>query len=734
MIAMIRAMCGGPLTRTRIVEGNIRKKILLTGGTGFLGSYLLLYLLRNSDSVVYCLARKKNNVSGAERLGKKLDDMLAGPLSADPRFAIDFKREWKRVVVFEGDVKYQHLGLSSQDYAKLRTDEVWHVAADIDFATHRQKQIFETNVQGTRHVLEFIRDRDLPLLNYVSTAYVCGQRAGRILDEEVDEKYPANNVYEESKRIAEREILGAHRGDSLRFRIFRPSVIVGHSQTLEIDSSSGLYSYLAVLLRLKDNIESRMPEYFHHNPLRLLFDDEITLNLICVDQVVQTMCQIAARELTMNQILHIVNPYPITLSKYMRTLPPILGITVSNEVNEERLNPVDAMLNAQTNIYGSYLKNDKRFDFDKMIRFSGAPKERFRINDATQEELTRRVYTHYMNDQRTRRKRLRSVTKRLELQIMSRAGMELLRYYAGGCGRKTLLILNAYGQSLAFWDWMISYLAEKYRVLIWQFRGTKSQSGGISRVYPIHEHVSDMAAILDTEEVESCDLIGWCTGPKMAFEFCGQHPNRTSSIISLSGCFKDWAGSEALYTEYERYMESLCRMVEENPGIAGGLTEVLKGVLTGKLELGSKPVTQSSDHETTVKGVLKLISNNIKPLVIEPFLTEESMISYARQLLSFWGHDVTAALRGTEVPTLFVSGEMDNIAASRMSRGAAALVRNAIYVEIKGGSHYMQYDNHHLLSEILDKFLSDPTEFDFSHGLVTLERSLATSVDGVLVS
>jgi thioester reductase-like protein/pimeloyl-ACP methyl ester carboxylesterase len=708
------------------MQSNVPQRILLTGSTGFLGSYLLLYLLRNSSSDIYCLVRNKSNGPPGERLWKKLSGILAGSLANDPRFAINLEQEWQRVTVLEGDIGSQHFGLSVQDYANLHVDEVWHAAADIDFSAYRQERIFQTNVEGTRHVLDFIRSFGHPLLNYISTAYVCGQRPGNIPEEETDETFAPNNVYEESKRIAEREILAAHQKDALPFRIFRPSVIVGHSQTLEIDSSSGLYSYLAVLMRLKDTIESRMPEYFHHNPLRLRFDDEITLNLICVDDVVESMCRIASQPSTRNQIVHVVNPYPITLSKYMRTLPPVIGITVTNEVNEDKLNPVDVQLNAQTDIYGAYLKHNKCFAYDKLLRFSDLQKERFRIAWSTQEELTQRVYAHFQNDQRIVRKRLRSVTQQLEPRTMSRVGMEPLRYYAGGHGTTTLAILNAYGQSLAFWDWIIGHLAERYRVLIWQVRGTKSQRGGINRVYSLDEHVADMTAILDAEEVENCDLIGWCTGPKMALEFALQYPARTSSVISLCGCFKNWNGNESLYTDYERYMETLCRMVEEDPKISGSLIEVLKGVLIGKIQLRSQSATHAPPPETTIKNVLRLISKNIKPLVIEPFLTDESMISYARQLLSFWEHDIASVLRRINVPTLFIGGEVDNIAAPSMSREAAKLVAGAIYAEVNGGSHYMQYDNHELLGDIVDEFLAAPDKFEFQHGLVTLERFSST--------
>ncbi len=373
------------------------KRVLISGGTGFLGGYLLLYLLQSTDSIVYCLSRKKGNVAGEDRVRKKLRKMVEGPLAGDTRFGIDLMREWERIIFLEGDVRCQKLGLSEQDYAALQIDEIWHVAAAIDFSAHRQKQIFETNVQGTRNILKLVQDTGYPVLNYVSTAYVCGQRAGNIPEEAADENYALNNVYEESKRIAEREILHADR--QLCFRIFRPSVIVGHSRTLEVDSSSGLYSYLSVLLRLKSSIERRMPEYFRYNTLKLLFDDEATLNMICVDHVVETMCQIAAQTGTENEIVHIVNPYPVTLSHYMRTHCPIVGIAIENVTNEQKLSPVDALMNAQSDLFAAYRKNNKYFEFEKMIRFSNLSPEVFRIDDAMLEILTRRVYEHFQKVQ-----------------------------------------------------------------------------------------------------------------------------------------------------------------------------------------------------------------------------------------------------------------------------------------------------------------------------------------------
>src|SRR5437879_1940543 len=90
----------------------MKRDILLTGATGFLGGYLLLFLLRHSDCRIYCLARRKNNLDTAERLRDRLSGILRGSGDHDSRFFMDLDREWSRIVVLEGDLRYSRLGLS----------------------------------------------------------------------------------------------------------------------------------------------------------------------------------------------------------------------------------------------------------------------------------------------------------------------------------------------------------------------------------------------------------------------------------------------------------------------------------------------------------------------------------------------------------------------------------------------------------------------------------------------
>ncbi len=76
--------------------------------------------------------------------------------------------------------------------------------------------------------------------NHVSTAYVAGRLTGRIA--EVDDPRPRayNNIYEESKHLGEYIVAKDCGASAMGYRIFRPSIVIGHSRTHR--SSSGALS------------------------------------------------------------------------------------------------------------------------------------------------------------------------------------------------------------------------------------------------------------------------------------------------------------------------------------------------------------------------------------------------------------------------------------------------------------------------------------------------------------
>ena len=686
------------------------RHILLTGATGFLGSHLALEFLKRDDAVLYCLARKKGEQSARQRIEKALETAWSDSGEAAP-FGEFLASKRQTLIVWDCDLG----NLADAPRPMPRLDEVCHLAAKVDFLEHRREETMRNNIGGTLSLLLLAEQTGAEVFDYFSTAFVSGRKSGPVVESDDLASQEANNPYEESKRAAEAEVLKWASVPGRIGRILRPSIVVGNSRTARADSPYGLYGFLGMMLRLRDDICSRMPEYFLHNPIRLKLEEHASLNLICVDHLVETYMRLRESRGASAGIFHICNPRALPLRELFVPASEYIGVEIDSEPTDSGLGPIDSLLNQHTRIFNCYLENIKTFSMAKTLAATGLDASYFAIHSGMQKELIRNYVEKHRNAQERRLRTVRPVVRALQRKVIIREDGQPLPYYCGGDGDRALVIINAYGQSLSFWDWVVDHFLASARIIVWQARGTTSGSGsgGLNLHYPVSVHVQDLGEILRNEGIESCDILGWCTGPKLSLEFYRAQPGKVRSMVFLTGAFKGHKGMESLSTQYETYMEPLCRLVAARPEMAGSLIEKLKSVLLG--QSGKGPGDEQDESRRNIDNILGLVNKNLKPLVIEPFLTEQSVISYARQLIDFWEHDVSGILGAVDVPVLVIAGQHDNIASPEISRAVARLIPQATFLEILGGSHYPHFDNHELLDEILELFFRNPRQFDFIH-------------------
>ena len=163
------------------------KAILLTGGTGFLGTALVEKILRSLPDLgrLYLLIRPSRDKSAAERLEK---DVLGSRAFAGLREKLGEGFEEyvsDKVRVLEGDVHAPKLGLGEEELEELsrEVDIVLHSAASVIFDAPVDAAI-NSNVRGTLGLLALAQDWEKkPLFMHVSTSYVSGTRAGLIPEE-----------------------------------------------------------------------------------------------------------------------------------------------------------------------------------------------------------------------------------------------------------------------------------------------------------------------------------------------------------------------------------------------------------------------------------------------------------------------------------------------------------------------------------------------------------------------
>ena len=102
------------------------RKILLTGGTGFIGGELLRRLLRRDTRSIICLVRGGSAHEAQLRGEKTLREVLGREPSA---------RTAARVEWVQADIERPRLGLDDATFARLalETEEVFHCAASTAF-------------------------------------------------------------------------------------------------------------------------------------------------------------------------------------------------------------------------------------------------------------------------------------------------------------------------------------------------------------------------------------------------------------------------------------------------------------------------------------------------------------------------------------------------------------------------------------------------------------------------
>jgi thioester reductase-like protein len=207
-------------------------------------------------------------------------------------------------VLVEGDITEPNLGISGKDLETIQfeTNSVYHLAAAYDLAISKDLA-FSVNLQGTKNVNDFIRPmKNLRRYNYVSTCYVAGKRTGNILETDLDHKDGFRNFYEETKYLAEMEVEKLKK--EFPVTIFRPSVVVGDSETGETAKYDGIY-YLIHYLRKAPHL------------LRMINvgNVKVRLNLVPIDFVVNAIAALGRDKRGVGKTIAIADPKPLTTAE-----------------------------------------------------------------------------------------------------------------------------------------------------------------------------------------------------------------------------------------------------------------------------------------------------------------------------------------------------------------------------------------------------------------------------------
>ena len=251
----------------------------VTGGTGFIGRFLVQNLLKHGEPV-YLLVRKGS-------LGKLA--ALRKMWGADD----------KQVIAIAGDLGKPNLGVAADDIKRLKgkVKHLFHLAAIYDLAASAEDQQ-RANIDGTRHAVQFAQNVQAGRFHHMSSIADAGLYDGVFREDMFEEAEDLDHPYFQTKHVAE----GIVRKECKRpWRIYRPGFVVGHSQTGYIDKIDGPYYFFKLIQKLRKMLPPWMPT---------IGIEGGRINIVPVDFVADALDYLAHKKGLDGKCFHLTDPHP----------------------------------------------------------------------------------------------------------------------------------------------------------------------------------------------------------------------------------------------------------------------------------------------------------------------------------------------------------------------------------------------------------------------------------------
>ncbi len=185
--------------------------IIVTGGTGLIGSHLLLQLAKKGHDI-RALKRTTGSIEALRKTFSR-DTDNAGVLL-------------NRITWYEADM----LNKRSLNDAFRDVSQVYHCAGVVSFDPADHVRIMESNIQGTKNIVDLCLENHIGKLCHVSSVAALGHKNDSS-EEFMDENTPWEDsgemsAYSKSKYLSEQEVWeGIEKG--LNAVIVNPSIVIG---------------------------------------------------------------------------------------------------------------------------------------------------------------------------------------------------------------------------------------------------------------------------------------------------------------------------------------------------------------------------------------------------------------------------------------------------------------------------------------------------------------------------
>jgi nucleoside-diphosphate-sugar epimerase len=332
-------------------DGKLKLRVLLTGGTGFVGQEILWQAAHDDDIAEMVVLirpktirdRKTKEVLKVLSPAERGEDLLRQLWLETPEQRAKFR-------FVAGDVEQPNMGLSEEDLAELRRTltHVIHCAASVAFDDPYEAS-FAANVTGSLNALQFSlglqEAQGSPFITHIGieTSYIHGRQTQKVARED-DMVFPRNfynNYYELTKAMASIETERFILEKKLRVVQLCPAIVIGESkagnnrgdtkvvnapvnvfgrahETLKRPKGTGKGGFVE---RSTGTLIARMACIFPGDP-------SAELNLIPVDWVVQGILAGLRKPEATGRRVHLATDNRLTSQQIRDTVQEELGVDV----------------------------------------------------------------------------------------------------------------------------------------------------------------------------------------------------------------------------------------------------------------------------------------------------------------------------------------------------------------------------------------------------------------------
>lgn len=276
----------------------------VTGITGFIGQEFLQHLCRREGSI-YALVRPGSV--------KKLE-----------KIRLNLGLDKDKLIPVPGDLGADLCDVDAESLPRI--DAFYHLGAIYDLSADSASQK-TANVEGTRQAIRLAEALKVGCFHHISSIVAAGFYSGVFTEDMFDEAVDVEkNAYFQTKHESE----GLVRNDcSVPWRIYRPAVVVGHSETGWMTKIDGPYYFFNLI----NTISEVLPRWV---PLPRYRGN--SFNIVPVDFVAKALDHISHKSGLDGKCFHLTNPDSQTFGSVINNfLKAAKGPTMKLDVPAERL-------------------------------------------------------------------------------------------------------------------------------------------------------------------------------------------------------------------------------------------------------------------------------------------------------------------------------------------------------------------------------------------------------------